>query len=136
MSPFDSALNSGRGVGFPDDPADFLLWLWRFDYHVDGLPIPPSGHAFVPRGVYGNYLEDTLNAARNAAAPGVDCEMRAIEVVGLRRIRDRYALSFRRRQPTIMLRSASGICLRPSPAKPLATSTFPATSPIRGTSRD
>ena len=84
---------------FPDDPADFLLWLWRFDYHVDGLPIPPSGHAFVPRGVYGNYLEDTLSAARKAAAPGVDCETRAIEVVGVRRIRDRYALSFRGAAP-------------------------------------
>jgi uncharacterized NAD(P)/FAD-binding protein YdhS len=57
---------------FPDEPADFLLWLWRFDYEVDGLPIPPSGHAFVPRGVYGTYLEDTLIAACKAAAPGVE----------------------------------------------------------------
>ena len=84
---------------FPEDPADFLLWLWRFDYHVDGLPVPPSGHAFVPRGVYGSYLEDTLHAARKAAAHGVDCETKAIEVVGVRRLRDRYALSFRGAAP-------------------------------------
>ena len=65
---------------FPEDPADFLLWLW------EGGGGGGGGHAFVPRGVYGNYLEDTLSAARKAAAPGVDCETRAIEVVGVRRI--------------------------------------------------
>lgn len=80
---------------FPDDPADFLLWLWRFDYHVDGLPIPPSGHAFVPRGVYGAYLEDTLIAACKAAAPGVECQLRAVEAIGVRRGHDRHLLSFR-----------------------------------------
>ncbi len=53
----------------------------------------------MPRGVYGSYLEDTLSAARKAAAPGVDCETRAIEVVGVRRFRDRYALSFRGAAP-------------------------------------
>ena len=83
----------------PDDPAHFLLWLWRFDYSVDGLPIPPSGHAFVPRGIYGSYLEDTFIAARKAAAPGVECETIAVEVAGLRRLRDRYALSFRGAPP-------------------------------------
>jgi uncharacterized NAD(P)/FAD-binding protein YdhS len=78
----------------PNDPAHFLLWLWRFDYQVDGLPIPPSGHAFVPRGVYGSYLEDTLIAARKAAAPGVEFEPKAKEVIGLRRYGERYELSF------------------------------------------
>lgn len=80
---------------FPDEPGDFLMWLWRFDYHVDGLPIPPSGHAFVPRGVYGSYLEDTLIAACKAAAPGVECRMRAVEAIGVRRGHDRHLLSFR-----------------------------------------
>ena len=84
---------------FPDDPAHFLLWLWRFDYHVDGLPIPPSGHAFVPRGVYGSYLEDTLIAARKAAAPRVECEMRTLEAVGIRRWANQYVLSFRDAAP-------------------------------------
>jgi uncharacterized NAD(P)/FAD-binding protein YdhS len=79
----------------PDDPADFLLWLWRFDYHVDGLPVPPSGHAFVPRGVYGTYLEDTLIAACKAAAPQVECQMRAVEAIGVRRGDDRHLLTFR-----------------------------------------
>jgi uncharacterized NAD(P)/FAD-binding protein YdhS len=87
---------------FPDDPAHFLLWLWRFDYHVDGLPIPPSGHAFVPRGVYGSYLEDTLIAASKAAAPGVECEMSALEAVGIRRLADHYVLSFRDAAPMIL----------------------------------
>ena len=84
---------------FPDDPADFLLWLWRFDYHVDGMPIPPSGHAFVPRGVYGTYLEDTLSAACKAAAPGVDCQTRAVEVVGVGGVGIAIALSFRGAAP-------------------------------------
>jgi uncharacterized NAD(P)/FAD-binding protein YdhS len=85
---------------FPDEPGDFLMWLWRFDFHVDGLPIPPSGHAFVPRGVYGSYLEDTLIAACKAAAPGVECQMRAVEAIGLRRGHDRHLLSFRADAPT------------------------------------
>jgi uncharacterized NAD(P)/FAD-binding protein YdhS len=79
----------------PDEPADFLLWLWRFDYNVDGLPIPPSGHAFVPRSVYGAYLEDTLIAACKAAAPGVECRLRAVEAIGVRQGHDRHLLSFR-----------------------------------------
>jgi uncharacterized NAD(P)/FAD-binding protein YdhS len=79
----------------PDEPGDFLMWLWRFDYHVDGLPIPPSGHAFVPRGVYGTYLEDTLIAACKAATPGVECQLRAVEAIGVRRGDDRHLLSFR-----------------------------------------
>ncbi len=83
----------------PDEPADFLLWLWRFDYNVDGLPIPPSGHAFVPRSVYGTYLEDTLLAACKAAAPGVECHLRAVEAIGVRQGHDRHLLSFRDEAP-------------------------------------
>lgn len=91
---------------FPDEPADFLLWLWRFDYEVDGLPIPPSGHAFVPRGVYGTYLEDTLIAACKAAAPGVECHLRAVEATGVRRGDDRHLLSFRGDAPAAFDRIA------------------------------
>lgn len=91
---------------FPDEPGDFLMWLWRFDYHVDGLPIPPSGHAFVPRGVYGSYLEDTLIAACKAAAPGVECTMRAVEAIDVRRGDDRHLLSFQGDAPAAFDRVA------------------------------
>lgn len=104
----------------PDEPADFLLWLWRIDYNVDGLPIPPSGHAFVPRSVYGAYLEDTLLAACKAAAPGVTCQLRAVEAVGLRRGHDRYLLSFQGDAPTAYDRIVLCVGNLP-PALPCAT---------------
>jgi uncharacterized NAD(P)/FAD-binding protein YdhS len=105
---------------FPDDPADFLLWLWRLDYNVDGLPIPPSGHAFVPRSLYGAYLEDALLAACKSAAPGVTCRLRAAETVGVRRGHDRYLLSFRSDAPMAFDRVV--LCIgNLTPALPCAT---------------
>lgn len=53
---------------FPDDPRHFLRWLWSRD---DGGLVPPSGHAFVSRAVYGAYVQDVLRQARAAASPGV-----------------------------------------------------------------
>ena len=51
------------------DPSHFLRWLWAHDLpEHPAASIPPSGHAFVARGVYGRYLRDLLDAAE-AAAP-------------------------------------------------------------------
>jgi uncharacterized NAD(P)/FAD-binding protein YdhS len=49
---------------FEDDPAHFLKWLWAKDLSDSpAAGIPPSGHAFVSRRVYGLYLEDALRQA-------------------------------------------------------------------------
>ena len=40
---------------FADDPSHFLRWLWMQD-RPEYAAIPPSGHAFVPRRVYGDYV--------------------------------------------------------------------------------
>src|SRR5271154_51744 len=46
---------------FPDDPGHFLRWLHGNGFgHFDGT-------SFVPRMIYGDYLEATLEAARNNA---------------------------------------------------------------------
>lgn len=50
---------------FPDDPRHFLRWLWGRDGEGH---VPPSGHAFVSRGLYGAYIQQVLAEAQ-AAAP-------------------------------------------------------------------
>lgn len=60
---------------FEDDPAHFLRWLWaRNAPEAPASDIPPSGHAFVPRGVYGAYLAATLAEAETEAHPRVVVE--------------------------------------------------------------
>ncbi len=49
---------------FPDDPRHFLRWLWGRD--GDGH-VPPSGHAFVSRALYGAYIQDVLGEAAASA---------------------------------------------------------------------
>ncbi len=52
------------------DPSHFLRWLWAKDLPAHpAASIPPSGHAFVARAVYGRYLAELLDQAE-AAAPG------------------------------------------------------------------
>lgn len=58
---------------FPDDPRHFLRWLWsRENEGKDGpaadSAVPPSGHAFVSRALYGEYIKDVL-ARAEAEAP-------------------------------------------------------------------
>lgn len=57
---------------FQHDPAHFVRWLWA--QPISG-PIPPSGHAFVPRRLYRAYIADLLDQAKAQAAPDVhlDC---------------------------------------------------------------
>jgi uncharacterized NAD(P)/FAD-binding protein YdhS len=52
------------------DPSHFLRWLWAHDLpEHPAASIPPSGHAFVARGVYGRYLAELLDRSE-AEAPG------------------------------------------------------------------
>ncbi|HYD66983.1 FAD/NAD(P)-binding protein [Azospirillum sp.] len=53
---------------YPDDPRHFLRWLWARN---SDSPVPPSGHAFVSRAVYGAYIRDVLAQAQAAAPPHV-----------------------------------------------------------------
>jgi uncharacterized NAD(P)/FAD-binding protein YdhS len=49
---------------YPDDPRHFLLWLWaRDDPRGLAKAIPPSGHAFVSRGLYGTYIQEQFATA-------------------------------------------------------------------------
>lgn len=80
---------------FPDDPAHFLLWLWRFDYHVDGLPITPQRArlrtARCVRQLSRRYVD------RRPQGSGTQGRVRdeGPETVGIRRFADHYVLSFR-----------------------------------------
>lgn len=60
---------------FESDPSHFLRWLWANDLpeHPAAF-VPPSGHAFVARGIYGLYLAETLQEAERHAAPEVRLE--------------------------------------------------------------
>lgn len=51
---------------FPDDPRHFLRWLWSRDGEDH---VPPSGHAFVSRTLYGAYIQQVLTEAEAAAPP-------------------------------------------------------------------
>ncbi|PWR20707.1 FAD/NAD(P)-binding protein [Zavarzinia compransoris] len=69
---------------FEDDPSHFLRWLWaRNEPAAPAAEIPPSGHAFVPRGIYGAYLAATLAEAEATAHPRVVVERlaQAVEAV-------------------------------------------------------
>lgn len=67
-----------------DDPSHFLRWLWATDLpEQPASSIPPSGHAFVPRGIYGRYLAATLAEAEREAHPRVIVERLPRRVVNL-----------------------------------------------------
>lgn len=70
---------------FPDDPSHFVRWLWRVDLPSSpAASVPPSGHAFVSRGIYGRYLADVLAEARAAAPEFVRFQTLAAEAVDVR----------------------------------------------------
>ena len=60
---------------FEDDRSHFLRWLWAKDLpeHPAGS-IPPSGHAFVSRGLYGRYVSEVLNEAAAVLPSGISLE--------------------------------------------------------------
>ena len=66
------------------DPTHFLRWLWAHDLpEHPAAEIPPSGHAFVARGVYGRYLSDLLGEAEAAAPHDVSLRRIGRRVVGV-----------------------------------------------------
>ena len=73
-------VRAGNMSAFPDDPRHFVRWLWA---HDDRSEIPPSGHGFVSRGRYGDYIQDVLNEARAKAPPHVTLNIVKGEVADL-----------------------------------------------------
>ena len=120
ISLFDASASFGPGVAFgarndrlllntrvanmsalASDPSHFLRWLWAHDLpEHPAAAIPPSGHAFVARGVYGRYLGDVLDQAE-AAAP---------HDVALRRIGQRV-MGLTEEQGVLWLRLDDGTCV-------------------------
>jgi len=65
---------------FPAEPDHFLNWL-----NAAYSPCHPVGATeFLPRRLYGFYVENVLNEARSTARRGVTLEIRGDEVLGLR----------------------------------------------------
>lgn len=58
---------AGRMGAFPDRPGDFLEWV-RSHLGEAGFPAQVSGGDFLPRRLFGEYLEAVLTQARAAAA--------------------------------------------------------------------
>lgn len=111
---------------FPDAPGDFVLWLWRRDPLGDaGGSVPPSGHAFVPRGVYGRYVSETLQeASADAAARGVRLDMLGHDVADL--WEDADGIRLRLSAGTVMAADAAVLCVGNFPPElPVAEGTVP-----------
>ncbi|EWY36490.1 beta-lactamase [Skermanella stibiiresistens SB22] len=71
---------------YPDDPKHFIRWLWaRDDPSIPAKAIPPSGHAFVSRGLYGGYIHEQFGEAVREAADHVTCSTLGDDVVDLKR---------------------------------------------------
>ncbi len=62
----------------PDDPSHFLRWLWS---KGPGGDVPPSGHAFVSRRLYGEYIQEVLREAQAEAPAHVTLDTLRAEVV-------------------------------------------------------
>lgn len=65
---------------FVDDPDDFVRWL----KHTQGHSLPMVADEFVPRQLYGHYIQKTLQDAIVAASPDVSLEICNGEVIDLR----------------------------------------------------
>lgn len=66
---------AGRMSAFPDDEESFLRFARRHDPAI-------TGGSFVPRHLYGQYLEDVLHSAEREAAPDTVLEHGVGEVTG------------------------------------------------------
>lgn len=78
-------VSAGNMSAFPDDPGHLLRWLeLNRDALQDWLPQPLDASSFIPRQVYGLYLQMVLEDAIVNARPGVELEQWRAEVVDLR----------------------------------------------------
>lgn len=76
---------------FPDQADHFLDWM---NSHYS--PCYPVGtHDFVPRRIYGVYIQWLLSSAQADARRGVTLDTRSDEVVGLKPVRGRWSIRLR-----------------------------------------
>ncbi|GAX45567.1 putative hydroxyacylglutathione hydrolase [Tolypothrix sp. NIES-4075] len=96
---------------FPDQPNHFLNWLHKNGYEE------VKASTFVPRKIYGDYVQATLNEA----------EANAPAYVMLERIMDE-AIAIRKKSDNLIVELSSGECLQVQKAV-LALGNFPASLP-------
>lgn len=78
-------VSAGNMSAFPGDPSHLLRWLeLNRDALREWLPQPFDASSFIPRQVYGLYIQSVLEDAIAYARPGVELEQRRAEVVDLR----------------------------------------------------
>ena len=78
-------VSAGNMSAFPADPGHLLRWLeLNREALQDLLPHPVDASSFIPRQVYGLYLQTVLEDAIVNASASVQLEQRQAEVVGLR----------------------------------------------------
>jgi len=63
-------VTAARMSAFPDDPGHFLRWAKRRE-GLHGIHRRVGPDDFLPRGVFGEYIQDVLGRARERAGPGV-----------------------------------------------------------------
>jgi uncharacterized NAD(P)/FAD-binding protein YdhS len=81
-----------RMSAFRDQPAHFATWAAR---RLSGI----ESASYLPRRLYGEYLEDLLAQCAVDARPGCALELVADEATGLRRVGARMELRLRNRAP-------------------------------------
>lgn len=77
---------AGRMSAFPEDEEQFINFCRRHDPNI-------VGGSFVPRSLYGQYLQQVLTDAQSAAAPGATLETVVGEAVDVRLLGDGVSLS-------------------------------------------
>ena len=99
---------------FPAEPDHFLNWV-----NAAYSPCHPVGTTeFLPRRLYGAYLQAVLDEARATARRGVTLEVRADEVLGLRRAADGTARLRLAKTGTLQAQKVVLALGNPGPADP------------------
>ncbi|MBA9075699.1 putative NAD(P)/FAD-binding protein YdhS [Rufibacter quisquiliarum] len=78
---------ASRMTLFLDKPNDFLDWLRAHQHRFpQELPHPVTGEDFIPRHIFGEYVEHSLQAAEANARPGVQFIRLTAEVVSVSQV--------------------------------------------------
>ena len=107
---------------YPDDPRHFLRWLWnRAEGPTAEQPVPPSGHAFVSRALYGTYIQDVLAEAQAEAPAHARLNLIRGEAVDVRTdsgAGGRRAVHVRLGDGRIVSADAAALCIGNFPPSP------------------
>ncbi|BAI75176.1 hypothetical protein AZL_b05130 (plasmid) [Azospirillum sp. B510] len=107
---------------YPDDPRHFLRWLWsRAEGPTPDQPVPPSGHAFVSRALYGAYIQDVLAEAQAEAPAHARLNLIRAEAVDIRSETppgNRPAVHVRLGDGRVVSADAAALCIGNFPPSP------------------